>query len=164
MVFHFLRSSMQILTGEKEDSSLKAFVKAQVRMIKVALRSWIYEIIAMAIIGVFVGISGYEFLKNPLNILVQCYLFGFIVVDNYQERYDVSIKESWKRNLEVPGTVLAIGLISYILLLIPLAGPIIAPFIASVTAAITFFEMELRGWITSGPEEEIDTVQIKIEE
>lgn len=145
MVFHFVRKTAEILTGKQEDSSFQAFVKAQIRMIKVSFASYGMELALTIVIGVLIGIFGVGWLKDPLNFLVQCYFLGFIIADNYLERSDLSIKEAMKTCQSVAGLVIAIGLVTYLLLLVPIIGAIIAPMLAGVTVTLLFFEYEVKG-------------------
>ena len=145
IVFHFVRRSSEILTGQGEDASFKTFLGAQKRMIKVVLRARVLEIIFTTLAGIALGIFSLDFLKDPVNFGLQCYFMGFTIVDNYNERYHISVKDSAKRAKEVAGTVVAIGLCTYVLLLVPLLGAFVAPFIAGVAATLAFFELEKRG-------------------
>ncbi|MCB0644022.1 MAG: hypothetical protein KDC44_20390, partial [Phaeodactylibacter sp.] len=130
MVFHFVRKTSEILTGKEQNASFNAFIQAQVRMIKVVVRSWILELIWTILISVAVGLIGFEWLKAPLVFFIQCFFLGFAIVDNYLERYEVQIKESIDASKRVAGAVVAVGLITYLLLLIPIIGAFVAPFVA----------------------------------
>lgn len=145
ITFHVVRKTLEILTGKQQDKSFNSFIKAQVRMFKIALRSWIKELIATVLIGVALGIFSVEFLKAPLIFIIQCYYLGFAVVDNYHELYDIEVEVSAKKAEQIAGLVLAIGLVFYVLLLIPLIGPLVAPSICGVTAALAMLELERSG-------------------
>lgn len=147
LIFHFVRKTAEILTGVQQDASFGAFVKAQMRMIKVAFYSWIMELVLTILIGIAVGIVGWDWLKQILVFIVQCFFLGFAMVDNYLERYHLGIDASRKIAQGVTGAVIAIGLVTYLLLLIPVAGPVLTPFLAGVTGTLLFYDFETRGVI-----------------
>jgi uncharacterized protein involved in cysteine biosynthesis len=145
MVFHFVRRTLFILTGEEQDDSFKSFIEAQKRMIKVVIRSWVFEMIFWILLSIVFSIFGLKFLHNPAMFLIQCFFLGFAVADNYNERYGLSLSQSQNRFRTAPGVVVAIGLIAYLLLLIPLIGFFLAPFLTAVSATLVMFEYEARG-------------------
>jgi hypothetical protein len=145
MVFHFVRRTLFILTGEEQDDSLNSFIEAQKRMIKVVFRSWIFEMVFWILLSIVLSLFGLKFLHNPSMFLIQCFFLGFAVADNYNERYGLTLAQSQKRFNTTPGVVVAIGLVAYFLLLIPLIGPFLAPFITAVSATLVMFEYESRG-------------------
>lgn len=145
MVFHFVRKTSEILTGEEQNATFQAFINAQIRMIKVVMRSWVLELVWTILISVAIGIIGFEWIKDPLIFFVQCFFLGFAIVDNYLERYDLEIKESIEASKRVAGAVVAVGLITYLLLMIPVVGAFVAPFVAGVTGTLIYFEYEAKG-------------------
>ena len=145
MVFHFVRKTSEILTGKEQDDSFQAFIDAQIRMIKVVIRSWVLELIFTILISVVIGIIGFDWIKDPIIFFVQCFFLGFAIVDNYLERYHIKIKESIEISKKVSGAVVAVGLVTYLLLLIPIVGAFVAPFVAGVAGTLTYYEFEEQG-------------------
>lgn len=142
LVFHFARRTLEILTGNKAKAEWKDFVDAQVRMIKVAFRSWILELIVVTMLSVFFGIFGFiGFLKPVLVLAVQSYFLGFAVVDNYNEQFGLTIKESVAYSWQYLGVVMALGLFFYTMLLIPILGTIAGPCIAAVSVCIIMYKL-----------------------
>ena len=45
VIFHMVRVTLEKLTGQTSDLSFQAFFNAQIRMIKVSIRSYIMEIL-----------------------------------------------------------------------------------------------------------------------
>lgn len=163
MVFHFVRKTAEILTGKAEDSSFQAFVRAQIRMIKVSFASYGLELAATIVLGILIKIVGFDFLKEPLTFFIQCFFLGFVIADNYLERSDVPITEALKICRSVAGVVIAVGLVTYILLLVPIVGAIIAPMVAGVVVTLLFFEYEIKGIIEipdpkTDPQDQLDEV------
>ncbi|MEM0995283.1 MAG: hypothetical protein AAGI49_19785 [Bacteroidota bacterium] len=145
ITFHMVRSTFAILTGSEQDKSFKTFFDAQIRMIKVAAFSWGMEIGIGFGMGALLGIFGLSDVKESLMFVVECFFLGFALIDNYNEQYGMKVKESYKRTLSVVGASLALGLVFYVLLYIPIVGAIIAPCIGGVAAAITMLSFETSG-------------------
>ncbi|MEZ4993580.1 MAG: EI24 domain-containing protein [Saprospiraceae bacterium] len=142
VVFHFARRTLEILTGKESKAEWRDFVDAQIRMIKVAFRSWILELIVVTMLSVFFSIFGFiSFLKPVLVLAVQCYFLGFAVVDNYNEQYGLSIKESVAYSWQYLGVVMSLGLFFSVMLLIPLVGTVAGPCIAAVAVCIIMYKL-----------------------
>ena len=142
-IFHICRRTVAILTGKDSASSFDEFIKAQIRMIRVSIRSWIRESIVILLIGVVFGMAGiWGFMKPVLIFAVQCYYLGFTLIDNYNEQFGLSVKESARYTYNnYVGATLGLGLVLNILLFIPLLGAVIAPFLSAVTATLVMYEL-----------------------
>lgn len=144
LIFHFARKTLEILRGEAIDATFKTFVDAEIRMIKVVIRCYILEMILTVVISTGLRIIGLEYLKFIPIFLIQCYFLGFLVIDNYNEIFGMSIKESELYARRFLGLALAIGAGTYILLTIPIAGAIIAPLIAGVAATLAMYNRTIK--------------------
>ncbi|MEM8525813.1 MAG: hypothetical protein AAGG68_14325 [Bacteroidota bacterium] len=142
ITFHVVRSTIAILTNKTQNKSFDAFVKAQVRMIGVAAFSWVIELLGDIFTGIAFGFLPFDFLEEPLLFLLQCFLLGFALIDNYNEQYEMKITESAKRTIPIAGAAIALGLVFYLLLFIPIAGALVAPAIGGVAAALLMLEFE----------------------
>lgn len=136
LLFHVTRRTMEIKTGNKYDLSFKSFLAAERRMIAVVFFAFLAETILIGITKGVLGAVGVESLRPVASILIQCYFLGFVVVDNYNELYSMTIKESEKVTREFGGVAIGIGLVTYLLLMIPLIGAVVAPFVGAVTATL----------------------------
>ncbi|HQU61303.1 MAG TPA: hypothetical protein PLU64_18975 [Saprospiraceae bacterium] len=142
LVFHFSRKALDIINGDEGDANLKDFFKAQTRSIKVGLYAWVVELAISGMLGIAFGIfSSVALLKPALLFVAQCYLLGFTIIDNFNEQYELTIKESLRYTLRYAGIATAIGLTTYLLLLIPLAGAIAGTVLTSVAATLVMFEL-----------------------
>ena len=140
VIFHMCRGTLEILIGKTSDLSFNAFFKAQIRMIKVAIQSYVMELIFGIVIGLAFSLAGgFDFLKPVLKYTVHCYFLGFIIFDNYTEQFEYSIKESTKIARDYIGVCLAVGLTTNVLFLIPVIGAIVAPLIAAVTVTLVMY-------------------------
>lgn len=142
LIFHITRRTYQILSGKDSDASFKAFLRAQVRMLKVTLRSYVLEMIIVALINA--AISMMNFL-SPLGWIaivgVQAYYMGFTIIDNYFEQFHMTIRESIRESRRYLGIVLALGLILQLFFIIPVLGTIVGPLLATVAATMIMFEL-----------------------
>ena len=137
VVFHFMQRALEEIQGHPIRTDFQAFFTAQVRMIKVAIRAWIMEVIVSALVSVFFGIFGFlDWLESPILFLIQCYFFGLVILDNYNEQFGMTIKESMTFSKSYMGVSLALGFVLYILMLVPLIGVIAGTILVSVTGAI----------------------------
>ncbi|MEL6941517.1 MAG: hypothetical protein AAFO82_02525 [Bacteroidota bacterium] len=142
ITFHVVRSTIAILTNKTQNKSFDAFFKAQMRMIGVAAFSWVIELLGDIFSGIIFGFLPFDFLEQPLLFLLQCFLLGFALIDNYNEQYEMKITESAKRTIPIAGAAITLGLIFYLLLYIPIAGALLAPAICGVAAALLMLEFE----------------------
>jgi hypothetical protein len=137
IIFHICRRTSKILRGVSSELTFKIFLKSQVRMIKVVFRSYFMEMILTILLKIGFGIFGFiDFLEPVFIFGVQCYFIGFLVLDNYSEQFDLSIKESVRYARQFIGVCLATGLVLNILLFIPFIGAIVGPALAAVTVSL----------------------------
>ncbi|MEM8908085.1 MAG: hypothetical protein AAGD05_09595, partial [Bacteroidota bacterium] len=141
VIFHFARKTLEIIRSTQVDASFKTFVRAEIRMIKVVLISFVLETILTFIVGLAMQIGGIEYLKFIPVFLIQCYFLGFVVIDNYNEIFGMSIRESERYTRDFMGLAVALGLITYVILLVPILGAAIAPLLAGVTATLAMNEL-----------------------
>jgi len=142
VIFHVSRKTLEILINKESDSTMKAFIHAQIRMIKVAFFCYVMEMVfglgTKAVFGVF---GAFQFLQPAALFLIQVFFMGFAVLDNYLEQFNLTIKESFKYTRNFIGVALGCGLSMQLFFLVPVMGPVIAPFLAAVTATIAMVEL-----------------------
>ena len=141
LIFHFARKTLEITRNTEVDSNFKTFVKAEVRMIKVVILAFILESILTILITMVLSIFDLEYLKFVPVFLVQCYFLGFVVIDNYNEIFGMKIRASEKYTRQYMGLSVALGLVTYLILLIPILGAAIAPLLGGVTATLAMNEL-----------------------
>ena len=142
IIFHVSRKALQIVTGVPSDSSWSAFVSAQKRMITVAFRSWILELILTALIGIAFGILPFFGLAETVLVFaVQCYFLGFTIMDNYFEQFHLPVKESEALARQYAGVALATGLVLQALMIIPVIGSLAGPALAAVAVTLTLYKL-----------------------
>lgn len=137
IIFHFMQRALEELTGHEVRTDFQTFLDAQIRMIKVVIRTYIMELIATTLVSVFFGIFGFLGWLEPLiTFLIQCYFFGLVILDNYNEQYGINIKESLEMSKNYRGVSLALGLVLYLFMLVPLIGVVAGTILVSVTAVV----------------------------
>lgn len=141
VIFHFVRRTLEILTSETVDSSFKTFLHAQFRMLKVIVYCFFMETVLSAIFGAILSMLGAEIIKPVVIVLIQSYYLGFAVVDNYNEIFGMSIKQSARYSESYFIVGLVIGLVVNLLMLIPLLGAILGPLVGAIAATITLHRL-----------------------
>ena len=146
-IFHFSRRAIEILTGIPSPSSFKDFVNAQKRMIKIALKNYIYEIVIVALVSIPFNMIGWSATKPVFAWLIGCYFIGFTLIDNYHELYELSIKESEHRTKSIMGVAFGVGLVANVLMYIPVIGTLIGSILGAVLAAICLYDLEAKAMV-----------------
>lgn len=137
IIFHFMQRALEELRDHPVKTDFQAFFDAQVRMVKVIIRAYFMELIATVAISIFFGIFGFLDVFEPIiTFLVQCYFFGLVILDNYNEQFGLSIKKSLQHSTQFRGVSLALGIVLYLFMLIPLVGVVAGTILVSVTAVI----------------------------
>ena len=137
VIFHSVGKTIEILTGRQDRvPSFRTFIAAQTRMIHISISTWIKELLATIAISIILGILGWTYLKSACVFIVSCYFIGFAMMDNYNERLGMNIRQSLQFTRGFIGIALAIGLVVYIIMLIPVIGSFLGPLIGGVTATI----------------------------
>ena len=132
----------EVLQGQVFEPTFAGYLKGKWRGLLVVIRNFAVELILIAVITVALKLISLGFIKNAAIFVIQSYLLGFIVLDTANSRLNMSIRQSAKRIRSYAGLSVAIGLGLYLLLLIPIAGAVIAPCVASVAAVLALFELE----------------------
>ena len=131
-----------MLRNKPIQTNFKAFVRAQIRMLKVVVRVYVMELITTILASVVFGILGLgEWLESIAQFIVQCYFFGLVILDNYNEQQGMAIKESMQYSKNFTGVALVLGLVLYLLMLVPLVGVIAGTILVSVTGAIVMHKL-----------------------
>jgi uncharacterized protein involved in cysteine biosynthesis len=143
IIFHCVINTINILSGNNRKPKFKDFIEAEKRMIKVSLTAWILELIVGIFVKIFFSIIGFSFLQGGVLLVIQFYFIGHLFLDNYNEQYGLSIKESFNVIKGHAGAAVGIGFIAYILFLIPIVGIIVAPILGAVTGALYMYSHEV---------------------
>lgn len=147
LIFHFSVGTNNILKNENRILIVREFSRAQIRMIKVMARKWIFSLIIYVLLSVVFGILNLSMVTDFLMFFVYSFFLGFAFLDNYLEQYHFSIKRSSKHIQQHLGAATTFGVIASAGMSIPVIGPVLMPFIFAVAATIyghqTVMEKEL---------------------
>ncbi len=144
IIFHFTRRSMMIITNDHIDTSFKTFIKAEKRMIRVAIFSFIMETIFRILSNTLLAIVGFEIAQGVMLFLIQSFYLGFAIIDNYNELYDMTLRQSHRYTWHFAPVAIITGAIVNVLMFIPALGIVIGTVICSVIATLTMHELTNR--------------------
>ena len=146
LIFHACRESLIILGAQVDDASFKRFIRAQIRMIKVVLYAWVLNKLIGISFEVFFGFFPMvDFLQSTILYLVESFFLGLVIMDNFNEQFGLTIKESIRFCRGYIGVGLAVGLLVNVLMYIPIVGFIVAPLMAAVVTTIVLYAETEKG-------------------
>ncbi len=142
LIFHITRRTLNILKLESGDPTLKAFIRAQIRMLKISLVCYVLESVFSSLTKTGLGMMHMpEFVKAVPVFGIQCMFTGITVIDNFNEQFGMSIRESLRYCRNYIGVAIALGLILQALFLVPVLGSVFGPFLAATASALVMFEL-----------------------
>ena len=136
VIFHFSRRTLMIVTGEIYDTSFKRFIEAEKRMIKVALFSYIAELVFIKLTNVALSILGMTIISAPAGFIITSFYLGFAIVDNYNEVYKMTIKQSHRYTWHFAPVALIVGAMLNIAIQVPVLGFIIGSVVCAVIGTL----------------------------
>lgn len=133
-----------IIEGKDFPFSWGQFLKDIARGIRLALRNTLWQsvyTISLLILALF-PVVGWI---TPLIVLfVECYYYGFSMLDYSCERHKLSPSESISFIGRHKGLAIGNGMVFYLMHLLPIVGWILAPAYAVVAATISLYHQEKR--------------------
>lgn len=151
LVFHFVRVTLMNVTGAHIDTSFKTFLNTQKRMVVVTIFCLVLENVVSFVLNIPFNIFGADFFSPAIFVLVAGYYTGFVIQDNYNEVYHMTLRQSNAYNWQYAIVTLIVGLIVSGLMLIPFVGAIAGPIIGAVIATRTMHQLYLndndRDWV-----------------
>ena len=144
VIFHAVLKTLAILEGEAlKPVSFKVFLKAQIRMFQLGIFSWVMELVLTILLKTGTGILGIAEINPVVIFLIQAFLLGFMMIDNYiEQKHDISMLASYKQSQNVMGLAIVIGTVVSVLLWLPLIGAFLAPLIGAVAASLAMYQIE----------------------
>lgn len=143
LIFHFAVGSNNILKNENRVLVFREFSRAQIRMIKVMARKWIFSLIIYIFLSIVSGILGLPMAVDFMMFFVYSFFLGFAFLDNYLEQFHFSIVRSSKHIQQHLGAATTFGIIASAGMSIPVIGPVLMPFIFAVAATIYGHEVAM---------------------
>lgn len=122
--------------GKSYPFNIHQFIRDVVRGIGIALRNTVWQtvyILSLILLS-FIPVIGW--VVPVFGLLIECYYYGFSMLDYSCERHHLSAAESIQFIGQRKGLAIANGVIFYFLHLIPIAGWIVAPSYAVIAATL----------------------------
>ena len=143
VIFHFSVKTLEILNNEKYKTTFGMFMKAEIRMIKVLIRSFIQSLIVQILLWIILALSGFSSLVPYLMFIVHAYFIGNAFFDNYNEQQKLNIKESDICIRYHSGAATTLGLVASVGLMIPIIGPLVVPVLGAISANMYGFKYHI---------------------
>ena len=141
-IFAYLSEKTEaIIEGKEYPFSFIQLLKDIIRGIRIAARNAGWQTVYMfsILIIAFIPIIG---LATPLiTILIECYYYGFSMLDYSMERHQKTAPESIFYISHHKGLAIGNGLVFYIMHLIPIIGWMLAPAYSVIAATLSLYPL-----------------------
>jgi CysZ protein len=137
-VFAYLSEKTEsILEGKDYPFNFKQLIKDILRGIRIALRNIVWQTVYIITILILSFIPLIGWIAPLVALMVECYYFGFSMLDYSSERNKLSASQSIEFIGRHKGLAIGNGLIFYIMHLVPFIGWIFAPSYAVIAATLS---------------------------
>ena len=142
-VFAYLSEKTEaLLEGTEYPFSWPQLLKDMLRGIKLALRNALWQTVYTVSILILSFIPVIGWVTPVVSMFVECYYYGFSMLDYSCERHKLSPSQSVAFISNRKGLAIGNGLVFYLMHLIPVAGWVLAPAYAVVAATISLYYQE----------------------
>ena len=142
-VFAYLSEKTDSIIQNKQfDFNSKQFLKDMLRGTSIALRNSLWQSVYMISILILSVIPVAGWLTPLLALLVECYYYGFSMLDYSLERKRMNTSESIYFIGNHRGLAIGNGLIFYIMQLVPFIGWVLAPAYAIIAATLSLHDVK----------------------
>jgi CysZ protein len=142
-VFAYLSEKTEaLLEGTDYPFSWAQLLKDMFRGIKLALRNALWQTVYTVSILIlsFIPVAGW--IAPVVSLFVECYYYGFSMLDYSCERHKLSPSQSVTFISNRKGLAIGNGLVFYLMHFIPIIGWVLAPAYAVVAATISLYYQE----------------------
>lgn len=137
-VFAYLSEKTEaLLEGKDYPFSWPQLVKDIVRGIRLALRNTLWQTVYTITILIASVIPLVGWITPVISLFVECYYYGFSMLDYSCERHKLSPSQSVTFISNRKGLAIGNGMVFYLMHLVPVAGWILAPAYAIVAATLS---------------------------
>ena len=136
VIFHFSVKTLEVLNKEKYETTFGMFIKAEMRMIKVMIRSFVYTFIVNILLNIGLSILGFSYALPAFMFVVTSYFIGLGFLDNYNEQQKLNVKESDICIRYNSGAATTLGVLASVGLVVPIIGPLLVPVFGAIVANI----------------------------
>jgi CysZ protein len=145
-IFAFLSEKTEaIIEGKQFASNFSLLLKDIIRGIKLSLRKTLWQsvyLVALTILS-FIPVVGWA--VPVFALLIECYYYGFSMLDYSFERHQLSVAESSHYIGQRKGLAIANGMLFYLMHLIPIVGWIFAPAYSVIAATLSISDYNTAG-------------------
>jgi CysZ protein len=142
-VFAYLSERTEaIIEGKDFPFSFRQLMKDIFRGIKLALRNTLWQAVFTISILILSFFPVVGWVTPVIMLFVECYYYGFSMLDYSSERHKLSPSESIEYITKHKGLAIGNGMIFYLMHLIPFAGWLLAPAYAVVAATISMYHQK----------------------
>jgi CysZ protein len=142
-VFAFLSEKTEaIIEGKDIPFNFTQLLKDIVRGIKLSARNSLWQTVYTLSILLFSFIPILGWLTPAMAILIECYYYGFSMLDYSMERHKKSPAESIYYVASHKGLAIGNGLVFYLLHFLPIIGWVLAPAYAVVAATLSMYPLK----------------------
>ncbi|MBC7828026.1 MAG: EI24 domain-containing protein [Chitinophagaceae bacterium] len=131
-----------IIEGKDYPFNLKQLMKDVIRGVKLALRNTLWQTVytVSLLIMSFFPVVGW--ITPVITIFIECYYYGFSMLDYSCERHKLSPSESITYIGNHKGLAIGNGMVFYLMHLVPVLGWVLAPSYAVVAATISLYHQK----------------------
>ncbi|MGI8581628.1 MAG: EI24 domain-containing protein [Chitinophagaceae bacterium] len=142
-VFAYISETTQaIIDGKEYPFDAKQFVKDVFRGIAIAIRNTLWQTVYMISIFILSFIPLIGWATPVLALFVECYYFGFSMLDYSSERRRLSVSQSIYFIGNHKGLAIGNGMVFYLMHGLPIIGWILAPTYAVIAATLSLHTQE----------------------
>ncbi len=131
-----------LYTGRDFPFSWKVFISDVWRGVKIAIRNLSIELVLILIIALFGLIPLIGIIAPIMIILIECYFYGYSMIDYSNERKKMTMRASNQYVRENKYLSTTIGLMFYLMFLIPFIGWVFAPCYGIVAGTLAVLERD----------------------
>lgn len=142
-VFAYLSEKTEnLIEGKEYPFNVKVFLKDMWRGIRLALRNTLWQTVYTVTILLLSLIPVLGWVSPLIAYLVECYYYGFSMLDYSAERHKLSPAQSITFISSKRGLAIGNGMVFYLMHLIPVLGWLLAPAYAVIAATLSLYHQE----------------------
>jgi CysZ protein len=142
-VFAYLSEKTEnIIEGNDYPFDLKQLLKDIWRAVRLALRNTLWQTIYIIAILLFSLIPVVGWVSPMIAFLVECYYYGFSMLDYSTERHKLSPSQSITFISNRRGLAIGNGMVFFLMHIIPFVGWVLAPAYAVIAATLSLYHQD----------------------
>ena len=142
-VFAYLSERTEaIIEGNDFPFSFGQFIKDVFRGIRLALRNTLWQAVFTISILILSFFPIVGWVTPVIMLFVECYYYGFSMLDYSCERHKLSPSESIEYITRHKGLAIGNGMMFFLMHLVPFAGWVLAPAYAVVAATLSMYHQK----------------------